>query len=83
MSLQDGQDHKCKSFQHLLMRLRLSRRASDALRGRDPSLLDTINPIYLSWATHGIHRTGLPDFSQYARRAFASHMFHGHRTRPS
>lgn len=49
----------------------------------DPSLQDTINQLYLtslpdlSWAKSGIHRTGMAGFSQDARRAFASHMFHG------
>jgi hypothetical protein len=50
---------------------------------QDPSLQDTINQLYLtslpdlSWAKSGIHRTGMPGFSQDARRAFAHHMFHG------
>jgi N12 class adenine-specific DNA methylase len=50
---------------------------------QDPSLLDAINQIYLtslpdlSWAKTGIHRAGMPGFSQDARRAFAHHMFHG------
>jgi hypothetical protein len=50
---------------------------------QDPSLIDTINQLYLmslpdlSWAKVGIHRTGLPGFSQDARRAFAHSMFHG------
>ncbi len=46
---------------------------------------DTLGQLYLSslpdlsWAKHGIHRKGMPGFSQDARRAFAQNMFHGSR----
>lgn len=46
---------------------------------------DTLGQLYLqslpdlSWAKHGVHRKGMPGFSQDARRAFAQNMFHGAR----
>ena len=51
--------------------------------GVSASLMDDIGQLYLSslpdlsWAKHGIHRKKTPGFSQDARRAFASYMFHG------
>jgi hypothetical protein len=48
-------------------------------------LEDTLGQLYLSslpdlsWAKHGIHRKGIPGFSQDARRAYAQNMFHGAR----
>lgn len=46
---------------------------------------DTLGQLYLqslpdlSCAKHGVHRKGMPGFSQDARRAFAQNMFHGAR----
>lgn len=53
--------------------------------GLDQELQDAVNQLYLSslpdlsWAKHGIHRKGMPGFSQDARRAFAQNVFHGAR----
>lgn len=53
--------------------------------GAGEELMDSISQLYLaalpdlSWAKHGIHRKGMPGFSQDARRAFAQNMFHGAR----
>lgn len=57
------------------------------LEGHDQGnvLRDAVSQLYLtslpdlSWAKHGIHRKGMPGFSQDARRAFAQNMFHGAR----
>lgn len=51
--------------------------------GVSDGLIDDIGQLYLqslpdlSWAKHGIRRKNMPGFSQDARRAFASYIFHG------
>lgn len=51
--------------------------------GVSDGLIDDIGQLYLqslpdlSWAKHGLHRKNTPGFSQDARRAFASYIFHG------